>query len=480
MRTKFLFFSILTILFTYSKIFSQQGSIIIFDTTQYNIRSFHTFKINGSQQKFVLLQQGLQNTIMGTTGGNYYYLNSDRVTWANVPYLNSLCCAVQNICYPIDYLNVSQTNSSIMILNGIYQCSSPQALGDYSKITYNGGSSLSFLPFKGVDSVQQCRGFDISKTNSNIMYMAHTYYEGVYFNEPRIFKSTNAGLNWFVTDTLAGMKPISYNVPPDGAGFLKALTWNHDVVFTVTNDHPAYSLTGGYDFQIRTDLPVFKMIVFDEGDHWIHGVALDNRIFCNNGGITNNWVPASNPFNILCIEIDPDNHTIWYAGSENSGVWRSTNAGIVFHPYNNSFTPSRKVIGISKDSGSGDTIIVATDKRVYKVWQSLIVDIDPTTNSIPSHFRLYQNYPNPFNPGTIINYELPPPVRAGITNFITLKVYDALGKEVVTLVNEKQNFGNYSVQFDGSNFASGIYFYRLEVEFSIGVFSETRRMILLK
>ncbi len=460
---------LIVFLFSYSLSFAQQGSSIIFDISPYNIRSFHTFKIDGTGFKLIYMQQGLIYTGPGVTGGDVYTLANDRATWIQTPFLNSLCCADQNICYPIDYINVAQTDASIKVFNGIFECSSPPSHGDYSKITYNNGVNVISLPFYGADSLQQCRGFDISKENSQNMYMAHTYHNGVYYDEPRIFKSTNGGVDWFVTDTLQGMKPISHNVVNE-AGFLKALTWNQDIVFTSTDQHPAYSLDGGYNFQVRTDLPPFKMIVFDEGDWWIHGIAYDNRIFCNNGTITNNWVPAGNPFNIICIEINPDDHTIWYAGSDNSGVWRSTNSGVTFHQYNNSFTPSKKVIGISKDAGSGDTIIVATDKRVYKVWESVLVNTGHEGNFILENFSLSQNYPNPFNPNTIINYSIP------TTQYSILKIYDALGNEVATLVNEKKIPGSHSVEWNASNYPSGIYFYKL----TAGNFSETKRMILLK
>jgi len=91
---------------------------------------------------------------------------------------------------------------------------------------------------------------------------------------------------------------------------------------------------------------------------------------------------------------------------------------------------------------------------------------------LPEGYSLSQNYPNPFNPVTKINYEL----RIKNYEFVSLKVFDALGKEVATLVNEKKSSGRYEVEFDGSNFSSGIYFYKLQTE----GFIETKRMILLK
>ncbi len=85
-------------------------------------------------------------------------------------------------------------------------------------------------------------------------------------------------------------------------------------------------------------------------------------------------------------------------------------------------------------------------------------------------FELSQNYPNPFNPATTIKYSIPS------ESDVSVKVYDIIGKEVATLVNTKQTAGNYSVQFDASNLASGIYIYRINA----GIFTETKKMTLLK
>ncbi len=89
---------------------------------------------------------------------------------------------------------------------------------------------------------------------------------------------------------------------------------------------------------------------------------------------------------------------------------------------------------------------------------------------IPETFSLSQNYPNPFNPATVIKYSL------SENRFVSLKIYDALGKEVAVLVNEKKDAGAYNVEFNAGNFASGIYFYQIKA----GDFVETKRMMLLK
>jgi hypothetical protein len=91
-------------------------------------------------------------------------------------------------------------------------------------------------------------------------------------------------------------------------------------------------------------------------------------------------------------------------------------------------------------------------------------------NILPSDYSLHQNYPNPFNPTTTINWQSP------VSDWQTLKVYDILGTEVATLVDEYKPAGNYKIEFNASILSSGVYFYRLQV----GDFAETNKMILLK
>ena len=89
---------------------------------------------------------------------------------------------------------------------------------------------------------------------------------------------------------------------------------------------------------------------------------------------------------------------------------------------------------------------------------------------MPKKFNLSQNYPNPFNPATKINFELPHDSK------IKLSVYDITGKLASELVNEQRAAGYYTVEFNGSNLASGMYFYRIEA----GDFSAAKKMILVK
>ena len=89
---------------------------------------------------------------------------------------------------------------------------------------------------------------------------------------------------------------------------------------------------------------------------------------------------------------------------------------------------------------------------------------------MPNSFHLFQNYPNPFNPSTKISWQLP------VSSWLTLKVFDVLGNEVVTLVDDNKQAGNYEVEFNALELSSGIYFYQLRA----GNFIQTKKMIVVK
>ena len=109
-------------------------------------------------------------------------------------------------------------------------------------------------------------------------------------------------------------------------------------------------------------------------------------------------------------------------------------------------------------------------KSVWKRSLQDIIGIENINKEIPAQYYLSQNYPNPFNPTTKIDYAIPK------NGFVTLKIFDVLGREIKTLISENKNAGFYSVDFNGADFQSGFYFYKLE---SNG-FSDVKKMILIK
>lgn len=115
--------------------------------------------------------------------------------------------------------------------------------------------------------------------------------------------------------------------------------------------------------------------------------------------------------------------------------------------------------------------LISDTGRVFYINNlSTITDVEKTDNSHPTNFALEQNYPNPFNPSTIIKYKLE---KSG---FVTLKIYDFLGREVKTLISEIKARGNYSIEFNAQGLTSGVYFYELKS----GKFVSVKKMILLR
>ena len=118
---------------------------------------------------------------------------------------------------------------------------------------------------------------------------------------------------------------------------------------------------------------------------------------------------------------------------------------------------------------TGTAVTGGTNDGVWK-YTDVLNGVNPNNTTTPSNFVLEQNYPNPFNPSTTINYSIPK------SSFVTLKVYDVLGNEVKTLVNEQQSVNNYSITADFSNLTTGVYYYTLKA----GDFTSTKKLMLIK
>jgi hypothetical protein len=130
-------------------------------------------------------------------------------------------------------------------------------------------------------------------------------------------------------------------------------------------------------------------------------------------------------------------------------------------------------------NGRGDVSIILTN---------VPLPVEEVASSLPTKFELAQNYPNPFNPSTKIKFTIPSVETSRRDVFTTLKVYDVLGNEIATLVNEEKPAGIYEANFSAEGLPSGLYFYTLTVWPSLGSingqagqgFSKTRKMVLLK
>jgi len=188
---------------------------------------------------------------------------------------------------------------------------------------------------------------------------------------------------------------------------------------------------------------------------WLQTPSFGNTILAEN-----TQVQLTNPFNIYPdVPLPANNVNYWIPLSGSPALSGS------------SFTnPNLNGFEVVSYRGAFGTANWTTGWTQFNPKNYEVIGINQISSNIPNNFSLKQNYPNPFNPNTIINYQL-----QKFSN-VSLKVYDVLGNEVSTLVNQKQNAGSYEVGFNATALSSGIYFYTLKTE----GFSETKRMLLVK
>lgn len=191
------------------------------------------------------------------------------------------------------------------------------------------------------------------------------------------------------------------------------------------------------------------------------------------------WIdPSNNQLTKKTYSGDPVTGTGWIMSGGNDRRFLQS-----FGPFNMNPNDTQSVIVaqiIARGSSNLNSITQLRNladyvQAVYDGNYQSVIAVNNISTEIPSQYILNQNYPNPFNPATVIRYSIPSNVNGQRSN-VKLVVYNNLGKELVTLVNDNQNAGTYEVDFDGSGLSSGIYFYQLTTD----GFSDTKRMILLK
>jgi hypothetical protein len=338
---------------------------------------------------------------------------------------------------------VSPLDTSFVLVNTTVSHFNSQPYDKRLYCSYNNGLSiLDILDFQYV----RFHGIVINPLNDSICYAT--------FGDT-IVKSTNRGASWLGHSGLFSF-----------SGRLEINPVDTNILYAI-DDSLWLSTNGGMDFQVTSEK---KFSQFQIGSSGLELVATANhRLYASlDKGFT--WIARDSLSDIItAIDTDPDNENIIYAGTDR-GLYKSTNSGINFQFFNNSFSPTRKIQFICKQPAT-NFVYVVTDEAVYKCWNSFLVDAEDISIALPREFRLQQNYPNPFNPSTKISYEL------HAAGYIILKVFDALGKEVVTLVNERKNAGSHEVEFNASNLPSGVYFYSLYVD---GKLLGVKRMSLVK
>ena len=271
-----------------------------------------------------------------------------------------------------------------------------------------------------------------------------------------IFLSTDNGTSW----TQSGMPDTHITRMAVSGTNLFAGTGgaNADGVFLSTDNGTSWS-EHNTGLSSATQVSAFAVSgtnIFAGTDH---GVFISTK----NGG---SWTSAINGWDYSHVADFAFSGTNIFASSGYGGLYRSTNNGISWPLV----AGPQGLIGPLVISGT--YLLAGTHEGV--VWRAplseMTTSVEGSATGFPAHFNLDQNYPDPFNPTTVVGFRLP------VAGNVKLVVYDMVGREVSVLVNERRDAGVYEARFDGSNLASGVYFYRLQA----GEFVATKRLILLK
>jgi len=287
-----------------------------------------------------------------------------------------------------------------------------------------------------------------------------------------LYRSTDNGENWEeVNNDLSKFLLYVSNIGITKDYLFAATSSEYDsaAVFFSTDDGVNWSQMNLY----LTDQVASAIIINSDGE--VYAGTFDVWPFSRgtllksaDGGMNWSWAGLSGNIGILVLDPDENIYTClgpdgWTCGG---GPYRTTDRGVSWELFTSGL-PNGCYYALTCNSQG--FLFIGVEHGVYRTIEST-TDINENEEVIPSEFALYQNYPNPFNPSTTIQYQIPQ------SGNVTLKVYDLLGEEIRTLVNEEKVAGNYEINFEASALKSGVYFYTLQAY----NFRDTKKMILIK
>ena len=341
----------------------------------------------------------------------------------------------------------------------------------------------------------RCIGGSTTTANDGTVYIT---WSGITLQTPFIedyagfAKSNNGGVNWAVQQNIFDMNGISGNLPSKENIKVNGLPQVEVDNSGGPRDGWIYIVTTEKDISpAGSDPDILLHRSTDGGSTWSSGIRV-NQDALNNGKIQYfpyMQVDAQGGIDILFLD---DRNTT--SDSTEVFLTRSLDGGNTWKEFslkNSRFKP-KPIVGAGTSRQGDHIALLAVDNKLYamwmadytgmyKIWASIfdlnVLATERQTDALPDQYKLGQNFPNPFNPTTRIQYSV------SSTQKVTLKVYDLLGNEVATLVNEEKPSGSYEVEFNTEshsgnvrNLTSGIYFYQLKV----GEFIQTKKMVLLK
>jgi photosystem II stability/assembly factor-like uncharacterized protein len=275
----------------------------------------------------------------------------------------------------------------------------------------------------------------------------------------KVFRSSDNGDNWSTSLLPVDEQVLSIAINPYGHIFASVLNYG---MYRSTNNGVTWAPSGLQGLYTYSNCPTG---INSEG---IIFAGTDLGLFrSSDNGIT--WTQITTFF-VSAVTFDQNGYV--YIGSDK--VYRSTDDGNNWLEFNTGLT--NDIINSFAVDADGYLYAGTMNNGVYRSLEST-TSVDENNLATPNTFTLEQNYPNPFNPSTSIRYNVPSVTLSEVEGSrVSLKVYDVIGNEVATLVNEEKPAGSYEVKFDATGLSSGIYFYKLQA----GRLVETKKMILMK
>jgi hypothetical protein len=384
---------------------------------------------------------GGTNLFAGTDSGAFLSTN-DGASWTAISngltnkYVRTLAMSGTNIIAGVTggvFLSTNNGNSWTRVLPAVFV--GPIAVNGsnlFASTYWEGGATGVYLSTNNgsrwtrVDTVLFPGGYTMALTISGTNLFAGTYRSGV-------FLSSNNGTSWGGVND--GFPPDEYHTYPS----VNAFAVNGPHLFAGTRSGVFLSTNNG--------------TTWTQGDSGLTNINVQSLAVCPNGTAGTNLFAGTYSGGVL---LSTDNGTRW--ASVNSGLTNMCVYSLVI---------------------SGMNLFAGTANGIWRRSLSeVITSVESFSTELPARFGLEQNYPNPFNPSTKIGFKIQ------VTAFTTLKVYDLLGREVATLVNEQLQPGSYHVTFDARGLASGGYFYRLHARpiegGHAGDFVQARKLLLLR
>jgi photosystem II stability/assembly factor-like uncharacterized protein len=400
---------------------NQTLSTLQYQSADYDISNVNNIYGGTQDNNKESTSDGGANWVQRTTGdGGYTIVDPVNPNYIYGQYVNGSCQRSAN--YGISYTEIRPTGST----GGLFYNPFEMAPGDHNTIVFGRAdlwktteaqTALSSSGWTQIATAGIIGGnisaIGISRQNINKIYIGTS--------NGRIHVTSDNGSNWTTT---TGYPYVS------------------DFAVDDNDDNTCYATLGG-----TGSIHVLKTI---------------------NGGLNWSDITGGLPHiaaNSVILRTAPPR--MLFAGTD-LGVYQSTNEGANWVSFNSGL-PLVEVYDMKYKQSAGILLAATHGRGCWTFDVGAIIGIN-TLAGVPKEFSLFQNYPNPFNPSTRIKFDVP------LKSFVRLVIYNELGKEIITLVNNEMKPGSYETRWNAENYSSGVYFYKL----TAGNYSQTRKMVLIK